>query len=110
VSDNAWLKCVKPTNSFLALLVSDVNAASAREYGMSLWGQTAKITVKHFGEMSKNYFLKVSRDFNGQICTAFYSVDIVSKGCVPGKDWPDHDRGRIQVNESYSCSVAGACA
>jgi hypothetical protein len=44
-----------------ALPYSTAEAISARKYGMSLWGHTAKITVRLNGKETKDYFLKVSR-------------------------------------------------
>lgn len=43
----------------LALPVPNTTVIAARNYGMSLWGRTAKISTKLSDGEPRNYFLKV---------------------------------------------------
>lgn len=44
---------------WLALPVPGTNVIAARKYGMSLWGQTARIDTTLPNGVPKTYFLKV---------------------------------------------------
>lgn len=83
----------------LAFPVPETKVVHAQNYGMSLWGKTAKVIVKLPSGKETNYFLKVIIPRNTKWATA--NAD--NSGCYNGCHRKAYVPGRIRIFESHSC-------